>query len=232
VPSPSKEPRTTDQLIALLAGDAKPVRRVWSPSFRVALWIACQALVLLSLGGLLGARHDLAVKLREPSFLVPLLLLAGSGLGAAVLALAAAVPDRKPARPGAAAIVAVALLVPLLAFGFEPAGAKSLVAWGHGWPCAVRTVGLALVPLAFLLVAIRRGATLVPAVAGVLAGAASFSVAAAAMRLICASDERWHLLAWHLVPIAIGVGFAGAIGARWLGGWLPREVGGPASRQP
>jgi hypothetical protein len=82
----------------------------------------------------------------------------------------------------------------------------------------------------FLLLAIRRGATLTPSLAGVLAGAASFSMAAVAMRVICSSDDRWHLLAWHLAPVALGVVLAGAIGARWLGGWLPRsdrESSGP-----
>lgn len=229
MPAPPPGSRATDELIAHLASAARPVRRTWSPAVRLAVWTACEALVVLVLGARFGVRPDLAVKLHEPGFVLSLLLLAGAGVAAAVLALAAAVPDRGPARRTVISLIGVTMLVASVAFAAQPPGAVSLALWLAGWPCAARTGALALLPAVVLLVAIRRGATLVPALAGLLAGAAAFAIAAVSMRLVCPADERWHLLGWHLAPVAIGIALSGAIGARVLGAWLPTRRGRPVS---
>ena len=66
---------------------------------------------------------------------------------------------------------------------------------------------------------VGRGATLVPALAGLLAGAASLLLAAVAVRLACPLDERWHLLLFHLAPVVIGAALSLALGRAWLARW-------------
>ena len=43
--------------------------------------------------------------------------------------------------------------------------------------------------------------------------------AAAALQLVCPHDERWHLLVWHLGPVALGLVTSAALGAIWLSRW-------------
>jgi len=67
--------------------------------------------------------------------------------------------------------------------------------------------------------AFRGGAPRRPArrpVTGAYAGAAAFLFAAAAVRIACSIDEHLHLLAWHMMPIAIGAALSAVAGARWL----------------
>ena len=84
-----RERALVDQLVA----DARPVRRLWSPEVRLALWLAVAAAGLAALAARI-ARDDLPLQLRSPSFLVEqlLLLLGGSVLG--LEAFRAAVPGR------------------------------------------------------------------------------------------------------------------------------------------
>lgn len=219
----SADPRlSTEALISRLAGDARPVQRVWPPRARLLVWLALVSAVMLLAAIAIGFRSDIVAKLGEASFSTEIILLLAIGLANAALALLAAVPGREPARAVALGSFVVAILGLGAAYASEPAApmlhpAPPFVAMG--WPCAARTLAIAAVPWVVLLIAVRRGATLVPGLAGLLAGSGSFFVAAAALRMACPMDEARHLVVWHLGPVILGVAVSLALGWAWLSRW-------------
>lgn len=221
--SPDLHP-ATDELISRLAGEAHPVRRIRTPRTRFLLWLALQILVVAATGLALGLRPDAVSKLREAAFAAEIALLVTIGVVNAALALLAAIPGREPAVAAALGSLAVVLGALGVAYASEVAMGDTVRQFvAMGWPCAARTVAVAAVPWVVLLIAVRRGAPLVPGLAGVLAGIASFCIAAAELRLTCSLDARWHLLIWHLAPVAMGVSVSLAVGLYWLSRWRRRH---------
>src|SRR5262249_54854158 len=117
----------------------------------------------------------------------------------------------------AAALVAAAMGALLWApGGSSPVGGGFA---GVGVGCLEKTVGLAALPWVVLLLGLRRGAPVVPATGGVLAGAAAFLLANVAMRVVCPIDAHAHVLVWHLLPAGVAAVLSGVLGATWLGRW-------------
>ncbi len=221
--TPDRHP-ATDELIAQLAGEARPVRRLWPPRARLGLWLALQVLVLAAAAVVLDLRPDAASKLREGAFAAEIALLFSIGSLDAALALLAAVPGRQPAAVPLLGSLAVVVGALGIAYGSEPAVRDSLAQLvALGWPCAAHAAAVAAAPWALLLIALRRGAPLAPGVAGALGGLAAFCIAAAALRLTCPVDTRWHLLVWHLAPVALAAGLSFWIGILWLSRWRERR---------
>jgi hypothetical protein len=235
-PQPPKPPATeagaedVGVLIAHLSSDLAPVRRCWSPTSRLIVWIAVQVLVVLLVGLWAGGRADLTAKLGEGSFAVEIAGLVSAGVAFAALALLAAVPGRGPRRAPVVAGLAVFFAALGVAYAVEPERAVGIGRFAElGWPCAALTIAFASVPWAVLLAAQRRGAPLEPALAGTLAGCASLAVAAATLRTVCALDERWHLLVWHVGPVLLGAGVSLVVGLWWLALWRERVAKGSPS---
>lgn len=213
----------TDALIARLAAGARPVRRLRPPRERLLVWLALELAVLAAAALAFGTRPDLAAKLAQASFAGEILLLLAVGLGSGTLALLAAVPGREPARAAVLGALAVVLLVLGASFAAEPTLGHGLHEWATiGWLCAVRTVAVAAVPWLALLLAARRGATLVPGLVGLLSAGAALLLAAITVRIACPLDERWHLLGFHLGPVVLGAALSAALGLAWLSRWRRR----------
>jgi len=217
--SPMPPPASRQALIRRLQADAVPVGRLWPPVVRLGLWLVLVAAVGGSLG-LSGLRPDLAKQLRDPAFLLDIVLLALAGVAAALLALRDAVPGREASRCAALAPLGLALAAAGL-WGRLPLQGE--VAVRHfiatGLPCAARTLVLAALPWCTLLIAVRRGAPLDPANAGVLIGGAALVMASLLMRLACPLDERLHLLVWHGLPVVGGTLLSAGAGLAWLRHW-------------
>ena len=212
-------PPTHERLVAQLIADVQPVRPLWSPRTRLALWLALQTLTL-GVAVELGLRQDLGDHLRQPLFLLQVGALVVAGAMGAAVALRGAVPGMGSGRLavtvllllGAAAVVLVSL---------EPV-VTIRSSWGfvaRGAVCVICILGYAAIPWTVLFVAVRRGAPLDAPVVGVCAGAAAFLFAAAAVRIACPIDEALHLLTWHAMPVALGAALSGVAGARWLDQW-------------
>lgn len=195
----------THELITRLARGLRPVRRLWPPSLRLAVFGALQILVFVVAGLALGLRSDLSQKVHG-EFLLELAFIVALAIASSVMALLAAVPGREPSRWLALGSVLFAILG--LAAGFAAAPPLDPMI-GHfvamGWPCAARTAVVAAVPWVVLGVAVHRGATLVPGLAGALTGAASFLFATASLRMSCPLDSAAHLVVWHLGPVLVGI---------------------------
>lgn len=211
---------STDDLIASLTADVPPVQRIWPTGRRLALWTGSLALTLSLAVAAIGVRADLPVRLGDAFFVAQLFALLAIAVASAALALRASVPSEEAPVRLSVAVILLATAALALAYGREPAAtshSSNFVA--AGWPCAAATVMVAALPLVLLVGALRRAAPLVPTVAGLLAGGAAFFAAAAALQLVCPLDERWHLLVWHLGPVALGIVSSAALGAIWLERW-------------
>jgi hypothetical protein len=211
-------PSTHEHMVARLLADAEPVRRIWSPEARLALWLTLE-IVAIAAAVIFGLRAAVAVDLRQPRLLAEIALCMTAGGIAAAVAFRAAVPGRASA-PLVAAFWAVlactALLLASLDAGETPSD-SSFVA--SGIQCVASILAFAALPWAALVVAIRRGAPVAAPVAGLYAGAAAFLFAAAAVRIACPIDARLHVLTWHVGTMAIGTALSAVAGARWLPRW-------------
>lgn len=194
----------TQELITQLTGRLRPVRRLWRPSARFAL-IGLLQIVVFGIAALaVGVRSDLATNVRGDRIVVELAAVVALATACVVMALLIAIPGREPTRRLAIGTVATAVLGIAISFALLPEGdTTGFVAMG--WPCALRTVVVAAVPWVVLFVAVRRGATLFPALAGMLTGTASLLFASASVRMACPLDTAAHLLVWHLGPVLVGV---------------------------
>jgi len=205
-------------LVDDLVADLRPVKRIWTPETNLGFWLAVELLVF-GLVASLALRMDVMGQLAHPLFLLELALLIAAGGLSAAMALLAAVPGREPS-PGAVALALGLLAASLVCLHQEmPAAARTLASAPWGMSCALETIGIALVPWATLLFLARRGASLVPVVAGGLAGLAAFLLAAATMRVVCPVDNLWHLVIWHFSPVVIGLGLSSLIGVGLLRAW-------------
>lgn len=204
--------RDTTNLLDELTRDCAPVGRLWSPSRRLAAWMAVQvAFAACILAG--GVRPDLAGRLGSPAYLAEIVLLCVATLLLARAAIAAAIPGDERwnlGRLGSALATAAALFV----FTRSPNTLQAISDFvTMGLPCAWHTTLLALLPTGWLLAAIHRGFPLSPRRAGAVAGSCGFIVGFTLMRLLCPADEPLHLVAWHWVPVGLGSGLAAALGA-------------------
>lgn len=204
-------------LISQLVAEAHPVRRLWSPTQRLAAWIVL-ATALAAGVVLVGARHDLDLRLRDPAFLLEVGTLAFVGVWLASQALRHAVPGMAPDR--FRGILGLGSVAGMLLLREPIQTALSLDAFVQlGAPCASTAVGLAAGPWAALVIALRRGAPLSAARAGALAGGAAAVLAFLLLRLRCPVDDLLHVLVWHALPVVVTGVTCTAIGSWWLRRW-------------
>ena len=212
-------PPTPERLVARLLADAEPVRPLWSPDTRLAIWLLFEAL-MLGFAVKCGLRQDLGDHLHHPPFVLELGMLVTGGALAARLALRAAVPGltiggREMTWP----LLLLSAAVLLMSLDTTTTAGSTARFIASGAQCFGCIVGFAAMPWIALWVALRRGAPLDGGVAGTYAGAAAFLFAAAAIRIACPIDSGAHLLTWHGLPIAVGAALSAVAGASWLERW-------------
>ena len=190
----------TSALIANLAQDAAPVRRLRPPALRAILWLLFAALVI---GGLVldhGMRHDIAFRFTQPSFVLEW---AGS-LSTAILAGFAAFYLSLPGRSGRWAL----LPLPALILWVSSMGSGCYGDWlrlgpdglalGMSWGC-LRFIAFTTVPLsAILLVLLRYTAPIRPVSTTILATLSVAALAASGQSLMHGLDTTIMVLVWHV----------------------------------
>ena len=202
-------------IVERLTSALTPVRPLWSPWARLTCWLAL-ALGTVGIAAAVGLRHDLAIEIDRPRYVVDLaILLSGAGL-AATLALLAAVPGRirgRRARDLGVGILALALAAAFLGDP-PPAGASRALLTGIRCVACVGAFGL--VPWVALYRAVSRAAPLDVTATALCIGAAAFLVGAAAVRVACPYDDVSHLLFWHGFPVVVWAVVATVLGSTWL----------------
>jgi len=209
----------TDQLVALLAADAAPVRRrAVSRRLGVALAIALPVSAAWMLMAY-GVRRDLIEAMFWPMFWVRLLFGAG-------IALAAFVVVQRLARPGVrvrgawlglAAPVLLIWLLALVALLSAPAEERAALVMGHTWrSCAIDIAVVSLPMFAALLWALKGLAPTRPALAGAAAGALAGGAGAMVYALHCPELAAPYIAVWYVAGIALPVVAGALIGPRLL----------------
>ncbi len=85
----------------------------------------------------------------------------------------------------------------------------------HTMECAICILFLSLIPSAYILLTLQKGATVNSSRSGIFAVLAATALGCLILRLSEANDSITHLLTWHYLPTF----FFAKIGAM-LGGWL------------
>jgi hypothetical protein len=198
----------------MLCAAAKPVRRLRPPLVRAALWLLLAGLVLVALAALLGTRPDLALRLREPTFLGALAGALLTGVLAAVAAFHLSLPDRSR--------LWLLLPLPALVLWVSTIGYGCLTDWVSIGPDGIRlgttlecftTLLIASVPTsAILLIMLRHTARLYPTTVAMMGGLASAGIAATALSLFHEFDATVMVLVWNLGVAALIVALGGMFG--------------------
>jgi hypothetical protein len=208
--------KTADLVNSLAADAIAPVRlgRRLGP----ALALGAAASLALFMAGL-GPRPDFAEAARTVRFDLKFVDALALAAPSALLCWRLMRPD---ARPGALALLLVApfallagavvaelLLVPPDLWGTRLIGTN----WLH---CLTLIPLLSIAPLTALILAMRAGAPLHPALTGALAGVAAAGVAAMIYASSCADDSPLFVASWYPLATLVVVAAGALAGRRFL----------------
>ncbi len=208
----------TSEFIAALAADPVPEPIRLGRRIAAALAIGFAAsLAIFAL--LLGPRPDIAAGVNSARFWLKLIDSFAFALPSILLTLRLARPDAKPRALAlwliapfvllAAGVVVELMVVPQSEWLSRLVGANAM----H---CTVTIPTLAAPVLAALIVALRSGAPLHPALTGALAGAASAGAAALIYAPSCPDDSPLFVATWYPLATLICMGVGAIAGRRFL----------------
>jgi hypothetical protein len=162
------------------------------------------------------------MQIARPLFMAELLLLAAMLASASVASVYAMLPDGAQRKTlmrlpyvfsgGILALIAFQLFLPQDARMVM----SDVTAHSHG--CTMYIALSSILPAALIFGLLRKGASVMPMQAGLLAVIAAVSVGAMTLRLAEANDEVMHLLTWHYLP-SIFFASLGALLGRYLLRW-------------
>ncbi|WP_407150322.1 NrsF family protein [Bradyrhizobium sp. ORS 86] len=211
----------TSDLIASLAANAAPVRRLRPPVMRAACWLVLAVTVLALLAVNQGIRPDLVQKLHQPAFAVCLAASALTGVLGAVAAFLVSLPDRSR--------LWLLLPLPALVLWLSNIGYQCLAEWVSIGPDGMSlgetarcfaTLVLTSLPLSLaMLVMLRYAAPLRPTAATMMGSLAVAAITATALSLFHVIDASVMVLMWNLGTAIVFVGLSGAFGRsifRWV----------------
>ena len=208
----------TSEFIAALAADPTPEPIRLGRRVAVALVIGLAGSIALYCL-LLGPRPDVAAAADTMRFWMKFVDSAAFALPTLLLTLRLARPDAKPRALAlwlfapfillAAGVVVELLVTPQSAWMSRLMGSTAL----H---CTVTIPILAAPILAALIVALRAGAPLHPALTGAMAGAAAAGVGALVYASSCPGDSPLFVAAWYPLATLICIGVGALAGRRFL----------------
>jgi len=216
---------TTPDLIAALAADATPVKRLRPPLARAAAWLIFAVLLIAALGAVHGLRTDLAEHLLQPVFTLGIVASFVTGVLAAVAAFLVSLPDRSRFW--------LLLPAPSVAVWMSTIGYGCLTDWVNIGPEGVRageavrcfsTLLLTSLPLwAAMLVMLRHVAMLRPEIVSVMGGLAVAAMTSFALSLLHGLDATIMILVWNLGTAVVIAGLATIFGPSSFA-WLASRV--------
>jgi hypothetical protein len=211
----------TDELIARLATDLKPVRPNALPRLILGSVLVGGVIAAIAMLAGLGPRADIATAPGTMVFWTKFgytLALAVLG-GVATLALAR--PDGRIRWPwlAAPALLGVLLIAALIQLAGAPSDQMmTLVIGGTSLVCPWRIVALSLPVLVALILALRRLAPANPTLAGLAAGMFAGGTGAWVYSFACGENGVMFLALWYTLGIAVMAGL-GAVLGRFLLRW-------------
>ena len=219
---------TTDDVVSALVRDLKPVAPLPAPGVRAWHW----SLVAAVIGGLavagFGLRLDLAGAASTLSFQAQMVFLVLATVLAGGAALVLAIPGERLSQARRSAPIAAALAwgAWLLAELASAVGSSS-AAWAidSGWGCVAKTMTIAAIPGAALLLMVGRGAPVETRRAVMFAALAAAGVGGIGVEFTCPKTEPMHLLVWHFGPVLMLPLMAALAGAPLFAMWMRRRQG-------
>ena len=212
----------TKQLINQLSAEATPVKIVRPERYAAFLLALLSIYAMCAQCWLEGFRPDLAMQLTRPLFMVELLLLAAMLVSASLASVYAMLPDGAQRKTlmrlpyvfsgGMLALVIIQIFLP------QDAHMVMSDADSHTHECTQYIALSSILPAALIFGLLRKGASVMPMQAGLLAVIAAVSVGAITLRLAEANDDIMHLLTWHYLP-SIFFASLGALLGRYLLRW-------------
>jgi len=209
--------QTTDTLIATLAKDLKPVKRMPDPSTCLLCWVVLALPVSLLLGSVVEQQHvSLAIeRIHDPRVVLELVTILATALSAGYAALVSTQPGRNekiwllPVVPflGWLSLVSescwrlIEEVVPVL-FSYTP----------H-WTCFPSVVATGFAPALLMVMLLRRGAFIRPILTVVLGTLAASALGAVGLRLYHPPDATALLLIWQFIAMVMFLGAAALISA-------------------
>jgi hypothetical protein len=207
----------TEALIRAIAQDARieqPIMAGLLVSLPLALACAVGAV-----WATLGFREDLLLSLVTPLAAMRYVLAAALGLIGLRLALLLARPEgRDLARFWPlATVLAVALGLVAWAYLATPPDGRQMALVGKTMTtCLVAIPVLSILPVAAILLSLRKGATTAPKLAGFVAGIAGGGLAAMVYATHCIEDSPLFYVTWYGIAICIVATASTLVGARVL----------------
>lgn len=189
----------SEDLIARLAAEARPVRRMAPPGLQALAWLGLAVLAIGAAVAVEGVRHDLAERMALPQEVAQFLASVATGVAAAFAAAMLARPDRSPAW-ALLPLVPLALWLGSLGWGcFADLARMGPEAWAMGtsWGC-LRFIVLMGTPLtAALLLLLRHAGPIRPLPVLLLGSLASAALCSAGLSLFHHLDAMLMILLWH-----------------------------------
>lgn len=210
----------TDDLIARLSADLRPVRPMALQRLLIGATIASTIVAIVAMNMWLGMRPDLDTAMATMNFWTKF----GYTLSVAVLGgvatMALARPDGHIRWPWFAALSLLGLLVvgAFIQLAAAPDDMMPLIMGGTSLVCPWRIVVLGLPVLLAAILALRRMAPANPTVAGFAAGIMAGGTGAWVYSFACAENGMMFLALWYTLGILI-VGVLGAVLGRFLLRW-------------
>jgi hypothetical protein len=225
----------TPELIETLVQSAAPVRRLRPPLQRAALWIMLAIIVLALIAVGHGLRPDIAVRLRQPVFVLSMMAAFATGILAAIASFQLSLPDRSRwwlLLPAPALLVWLSTISYGCITDWVNVGSNG-IRMGEAARC-FSTLLLTSVPLSIaLLVMLRYAALLRPTETSGMSGLAIAAITAFSLSLVHDLDASMMILVWNLGVAVLIAGLACLFGRRmfaWTGSRLTPTPVAPSNR--
>jgi hypothetical protein len=206
--------RRTEEVLADLVADLRPVQRLAAPGWRAAGWLTTAAAIVGAAVAWHGLRPDIGARLALPYEVGQWLASVATGVLAAVAAFLVALPDRSP-RWALLPLPALAVWLASLGWGcfadLARMGPQAL-ALGTSWSCLRFIIGVGLPLLGSMLWVLRHAASIRPVPVALLGGLAAAPLCSAGLSLFHHLDAALMILLWHGGAIALVTGLGGAVG--------------------
>ena len=207
-----------EELVKILAADAKPVRRLSSPMVRLLIWLGISIAYAALVVWLMGLRPDILSKLGDARFVVELSATFMTSVLAAAAAFCAGCPGR-PIWERFAPLPALGLWFWSLGEGcwqsFSASGAEGL-SFRIDFVCLPSILLVGILPGAVILKMIRQGAPIAPTTTTALATLAAAALGATALRLFHEQDASVMVLVWQFGSVVLLASLGALTGRRLL----------------
>lgn len=208
----------SEELVKILAADAKPVRRLPSPMVRLLIWLGISIAYAALVVWLMGLRPDILSKLGNARFVVELSATFMTSVLAAAAAFCAGCPGR-PIWERFAPMPALGLWFWSLGEGcwqsFAASGAEGL-SFRIDFVCLPSILLVGILPGAVILKMIRQGAPIAPTTTTALATLAAAALGATALRLFHEQDASVMVLVWQFGSVVLLASLGALTGRRLL----------------